>query len=135
MKAQIEKMLKENGIKYLTGKNETKNIFTFSFVGIKDENNRIVIYMELDKKNNLIVFRTAEECNKSKDINEIKTQLLDFNARLATGTVSMPTESNLVEYRLNFHTETQELDFKQFIKQIACCVFVYETLKEDELIA
>lgn len=134
MKAQIEKMLKENGIKYLTGKNETKNIFTFSFIGIKDEQNRIVIYMELDKKNNLIVFRTAEEYNKAKDINELKTQLLDFNARLATGTVSMSTESNLVEYRVNYHTEQQEFDFYQFIKRIACCIFVYETLKEEELI-
>lgn len=135
MKTQIEKMLKENGIKYFSGKNETQNIFTFPFLGIKSEENRVLVYMELDKKNRIVIFRIAEDVNKNKDMNELKTELLDLNSRLNTGSLSMSSDSDIVEYKIDLYLGANDMDFKQFMKHIACCVHIYEKLKDDAIIA
>ena len=135
MKTQIEKMLKENGIKYFSGKNETQNILTFPFVGIKDENNHVFVYMELDKKNKMVTFRIAEDVNKDKDINVLRTELLDLNSRLNVGSLSMSSDSDIVEYKIDLIVGEAELDYKLFLRHIIYCVHLYEKLKEDALIA
>lgn len=135
MKTQIEKMLKENGIKYFSGKNETQNIFSFPFKGIKNEDNHVFVYMELDKRNRTITFRIAEDINKDKNINILRAELLDLNSRLNVGSLSMSSDSDIVEYKIDLVLGEADLDYSSFLRHVIYCVHMYEKLKDDALIA
>lgn len=130
----IKKIFDENGINYFQGNNDNRNIINVPYRGITDPKDRIEIYLEIDEFLKSIKFFFNEKCNKNMEITEIKSQLLDINANLQSGSLSMRNDSDSIEYRIDYPVFDDVFSFKQYNINIVNCVKVYEMLKGKELI-
>lgn len=130
----IEDVFNENKVKYFKGNNDTSNIINVIYRGIKNKENHINIYLDIDESSNCIRFIFTEKCNPSADLDMVKSQLLDLNATIPAGTLSMRNESDSIEYRADYIVAEDKFSFKTYNIFIVHCVKVYESLQEKEII-
>lgn len=130
----VEKVFSENGIKYFKGNDSNENILSVPYRGIEDQKNHINIYMDVDEKLKMIKFTFAEKKNDKFEISTIKSKLLDLNSSLIIGNLSMRSESDTIEYRVDYQLNEDSFSFDKYNKFIVRCIRVYEKLKEEDLI-
>ena len=130
----IEKIFNDNEINYFKGNKGNQNIINVPYRGIINPNSRVDIYLDVDEFLKLVKFTVVEKYNRRKDISEIKSQLLDINANLQSGFLSMRSDSDTIEYRTDYTVVEEGFSFKQYNMIIVNCVKIYEMLKERELI-
>ena len=131
----IETAFKQNGIKYLKGSNIKEQIFNVPYRGIANPQNHINIYIDVDEESRLVVFKLVEKLNKSMDIEDARTKLLDLNSNLNLGTLSMRSNSDTIEYKADYQlNENCVFSFDKYIVFIIKCIDVYEEMKNKDLI-
>ena len=130
----IEKTFNEKKINYFKGNNSSDNIFNLPYRGILKPKNHINIYMEVNEELRIITFTFLEKAKNGKDDVTIKTKLLDLNAILAYGALSMRSDSDTIEYRIDYQLNDDDFSFDQYNRYIVRCIKVYEKLQEDEII-
>lgn len=132
---EIKNIFEENRIKYFSGNESNKNIFNLPYRGIENEKNHVNIYMDVDEFQEIIKFMFIEKANKTnKSVEEIKSNLLDINSSLNFGSLSMRSDSDTIEYKVDYQLNGESFSFQQYNKFIVRCINVYELLKKDELI-
>lgn len=102
--------------------------------GIKNQKNHISIYMDIDENSKTIKFTFTEKKNNKIDISVIKSKLLDINSSLNFGNLSMRTNSDTIEYKIDYQLNQESFSFEQYNIYIIRCINVYEKLQEEELI-
>lgn len=130
----VEKVFSENDIKYFKGNDSNENILSVPYRGIQDQKNHIIIYMDVDEKLKMIKFTFAEKKNDKFEISTIKSKLLDLNSSLILGNLSMRSESDTIEYRIDYQLNEDSFSFDKYNIFIVRCIKVYERLKEEDLI-
>ena len=132
--SNVENVFAEKGIKYLKGNNSNSNILNVPYRGINNKNNHINIYMDIDEEQQVIKFTFEGKANNNHEISDIKSKLLDINATLNFGNLSMRNDSDTIEYRIDYKVEKDSFSFDEYKKNIIRCINVYENLKENDLI-
>lgn len=130
----VEKVFAEKGIKYLKGNNSNIGILNVPYRGIRNKNNHINIYMDIDEDQQIIKFTFEGKANDNYEISDIKSKLLDINATLNFGNLSMRNDSDTIEYRIDYKVEKDSFSFDEYNRNIIRCINVYEKLKENDLI-
>jgi hypothetical protein len=133
LQKNIEKIFDEHGINYFKGNKGNENILNVPYKGIKDPENRINIFLVIDEDAMVVKFTFSEQSNRAMAVENVKSQLLDINASLDFGFLSMKSDSNSLEYRLDYLVRDEFL-FEQYNKFIVRCIKVYETLKDRAII-
>lgn len=132
--SDVENVFAEKKIKYLKGNDFNANILNVPYRGIKNKNNHINIYMDIDEEQQVIKFTFEGKSNNNHEIAEIKSKLLDINSTLNFGSLSMRNDSDTIEYRIDYKVEEDSFLFDEYNKYIVRCINVYEKLKENDLI-
>lgn len=130
----VEKVFSENHIRYFKGNDPNENILSVPYRGIEDRKNHINIYMDIDEKLKMIKFTFAEKKNDNINVSTIKSKLLDLNSSLVFGNLSMRSESDTIEYRVDYQLNEDSFSFDRYNMFIVYCIKVYEKLKEEDLI-
>lgn len=128
----VQKVFDEKKIYYFSAKNTEDNLLYVPYRGITDKNNRIDIYLEILEDLNIIRLNFIEELINKED--SVKSILLDLNASLSFGTLSLRNNSNLVEYRVDYQLNNNPFSFEQYQQFIICCINIYEKLKAEHII-
>lgn len=131
---QVKKTLETKKVKYLIGNNNNSNILCVPYRGIKNNNNHIVIYMEINEELQLISFTFFEKVTDKIALSSVKTKLLDINASLNYGNLGMKKDSNNVEFKVDYPLNNFDFTFDEYTLYIIRCINVYEILKENKLI-
>lgn len=126
----VEKMLNENKIKYFKGKDV--DIYNIPYRGIKNPNNHVFIYLTIDNDLDIVIISILEKANKNRDLFEIKSQLLDLNADIQFGTLSMRNNSDSIEFVIK--QQLGSFSFEDYKTSIIQCVNIYEKLKAESII-
>lgn len=90
--------------------------------------------MDIDEEQQVIKFTFEGKANNNHEISDIKSKLLDINATLNFGNLSMRNDSDTIEYRIDYKVEEDSFSFDEYNKNIIRCINVYENLKENDLI-
>lgn len=130
----IKSKFDEKGINYFQGSNKNENIFNVPYRGIQNRNNHINIYLDVDEELKIIKFTFIEKMNSVNEEIDIKSKLLDLNSSLNFGSLSMRSDSDTIEYKVDYQLYDDDFSFDQYNKFIVYCVTVYEKLKEEGII-
>lgn len=129
----IKNTLDEHDINYFQGNNASEKIFNVPYRGIKNRSDHVNIYLDVDEELKIVKFTFIEKVNKSNgDIDY--TKILDLNYSLKLGSLSMRSDSDTIEYKLDYQLFDDVFSFEQYNKFIVYCITVYEKLKEEGII-
>lgn len=132
MLEKIQKVFDEREIYYFNSNNTQDNLIYVPYRGIKDKDNHIDIYLEIHEELRIIRFNFIEKVIYKRD--DVKSLLLDINATLNFGSLSIRNDSDLVQYRVDYQLGDDEFSFEQYKRFIVCCINTYEKLKEESII-
>jgi len=127
---KITKMLKENGIIYFQGNSENENVFNLPYSGIEYPDDSVNVYMEIIEPINIIRFSIYRMLNGISDNAELKSKLLDLNSSLTVGAFALQSDSNLIEYNVDYTIGDNDLPFKLYNYYVGQCVKAFEKLKD-----
>lgn len=132
---KIETIFQQHDIKYLKGNNIEEQIFNVPYRGISNPKNHINIYIGVDENTKIIMFKLIEKLNRSMDIEEARIKLLDLNSALNLGSLSMRSNSDTIEYKVDYQlNDISSLSYDGYITFIIKCIEVYEEMKKRDII-
>lgn len=130
------KTFKENNINYFKSNNSDRGILSLPYRGIKDSNEHLTIYLEVDEKSKVVIFNFMEVANKKIERSQLQQTLLELNASAVAGSLSMWSDSDTIEYRLDYeiNDDDDDFSFSLYNRNIVRCINMYERLKEMDLV-
>lgn len=131
---EIEKVFNENNVRYKKETDKKNKILKVIYRGIGNEKNRITIYIDTNNPLNLINFFFLAKINESVSIDIVREKLLDLNTKLVLGTLSMGSDSNIIEYRLDYSLNDHIFSYDVYNRNIVLCIKVYERLQKEGII-
>ena len=128
----VQKIFEEKDVYYFRGRNTEDNLLYVPYQGIEDKNNHVDIYLEIFEDLKVIRFTFIEKISHRRD--EVESVLLNLNADLNFGSLSLRSETDLVEYRIDYQLGEDAFSYEQYKKFIICCISIYEKLKSEYII-
>lgn len=108
---------------YLPYKSDKKNIKVYIYVKIVEDINTIKIGFRVSLR------------KSNSEIDEVRTTLLDLNAKLTTGALALEKDSNILEYTINYTIEdNEEIEVERYNKIISFCMNLFFDLYDKKLI-
>lgn len=130
----IEKEFNKNDIKYFKGGDKLDPVLNVPYRGIDNPKNHINIYVSTDEELKIVKFTFLERANKNIAIEIIREKILDLNSHLYFGTLSMRSDSNTIEYRIDYQLNDAIFSFKKYNIFIIRCVETYELMQKEDII-
>lgn len=135
VREQVEKTLSEKHINYFKGSGTSDNIFSLPYRGINNEKDHVIVYMEVIEDIRTIRFTLIEKANRDKAISSVQSDLLDLSSKLNFGNLSMQSDSDTIEYRIEYQLDVgTEFSYNTYNVFIVRCLNVFDELRERDLI-
>ena len=126
---RVVELLNTNNIIFYKRDVEHGAIFVVPYTLIQSKMS-LEIKLVIDIEHNYFVM--GFECQKSL-VEGLSDKLLNINARLKAGVLSVEEESNLVSYRINLLKEGK-LDWNIYEEKLAFCIKLFLALNKEGLI-